>query len=237
MTLDQTKNYIQHVKNSTSNNKSFFANSVAGGIEVSHNTFIQPLGPKIGKIQFFILPSLISFDTIIGNDTLKQLNAIIHTKGNYMTLHCKWCIPSKQHISIAVNNINIRTSHFNQDQAAKLKQIIKNWRSLLSEPNEKLTYTRNIKVEIRTTTNEPIYSKSYSYPMSLKTEVETKIKKLVEDGIVRPSRSAYNSPNWIVAKKLDAQGEKKYRMVVVYCKLNSISHNRDQRGSLQLGKQ
>jgi len=59
--------------------------------------------------------------------------------------------------------------------------------------------------------------------MSLKDEVERQIAELLRDGIIRPSRSSYNSPVWVVPKKQDASGEKKYRLVVDYRKLNEVT--------------
>lgn len=47
-----------------------------------------------------------------------------------------------------------------------------------------------------------------------------KLKKMIQDSIIRPSRSPYNSPVWTVPKKLDASGQKKYRLVIDYRKLN-----------------
>lgn len=173
------------------------------------------------NIKFFLLPNLTSFDGIIGNDTLKELGISIHTNKNCITTHDK-VIPIKQHISNSVNTINIRTSHMNTKQTEKLKELIKRCPNVFSEPNKKLTYTTKVKGEIRLTSNEPMYSRPYPYPMCLKEEVEKEIHKLLKDGIIRPSRSPYNSPVWIVPKKADASGEKKHRLVIDYRKLNSI---------------
>lgn len=225
MDTGSNKNYIQprHIRNHIPNNRAFYANSVGGSIEITHHAFVNLFGPDATKIQFFILPSLISFDGIIGNDTLKQMKAIIHTDENYMTLHPNLHIPLKQHISETVNSINIRTTHLSQEQSSRLKLILKNCSKLLTEPDEKLTYTSTVKGEIRTKTDDPVYSRSYPYPMALKGEVEKEVNKLLKDGIIRPSKSAYNSPVWIVPKKQDASGEKKYRMVIDYRKLNTVT--------------
>lgn len=56
--------------------------------------------------------------------------------------------------------------------------------------------------------------------MPLKKEIDKQISELLNDGIIRPSKSPYNSPVWIVPKKEDASGEKKSRMVIDYRKLN-----------------
>lgn len=41
-------------------------------------------------------------------------------------------------------------------------------------------------------------------------EVEEQINKLLDYGIIRPSKSPYNSPIWIVRKNLDHSGIEKY---------------------------
>lgn len=84
-------------------------------IEITHDAFVQLFGPTADKIQFFILPNLISFDGIIGNDTLTtSLKDIIHTDESYLTFYLNLYIPLKQCISETVNNVDIRTSHLNE---------------------------------------------------------------------------------------------------------------------------
>lgn len=196
------------------------ARSVNGEIKITHHAFIDLFGPD-RKQKFFILPTLKSFDGIIGNDTLKQLRAIIHTNEGFMMIHPNVKIPLKQHISDAVNNIDLRISHLNKEQQSKLNQLINSCPNLFSEPDERLTFTTKVQGEIRTYNSEPVYSKSYPYPLCLKNEVERQVKQLLKDGIIRPSRSPYNAPVWIVPKKTDASGERKYRMVIDYRKLNA----------------
>ncbi|KAH8272615.1 hypothetical protein KR018_004514, partial [Drosophila ironensis] len=101
--------------------------------------------------------------------------------------------------------------------------IVKKHSELFSEPDEKLTYTTVVQGQIRTNTESPAYSRHYPYPASLRPEVEKQINQLLDDGIIRPSRSPYNAPVWIVPKKTDASGEKKYRLVIDYRKLNAIT--------------
>lgn len=132
-------------------------------------------------------------------------------------------IPLKRHLSESVNSINLRTSHMNDTQKQKLNAIINQCKNLFSEPDEKLTYTTKVIGSIRTINSDPVYSKSYPYPMCLKEEVEKQVDKLLQDGIIRPSRSPYNSPVWMVKKKQDASEETKYRMVIDYRKLNTIT--------------
>lgn len=119
-----------------------------------------------------------------------------------------------------LNNIAIHNDEITQDQEMKIKDIFRKHKQICIKPDEKLTYTTTVEGEIRTKTDDPIYSKSYPYPCALKNEVEKQIDELLENNIIRKSRSPYNSPAWIVPKKEDHPGEKKYRIVIDYRKLN-----------------
>ena len=156
---------------------------------------------------------------------MRELKAVIHTDKGYMEIKSNIKIQLKQQISENVNNIthNLRLSHLTESQENQLKRIINNCPNLFSDPKKHLTYTTTIKGEIRTLTDTPVYSKPYPYPMALKDEVEKQVNELLNEGIIRPSKSPYNAPVWIVPKKMDASGGKKYRMVIDYRKLNSVT--------------
>ena len=72
----------------------------------------------------------------------------------------------------------------------------------------------------RTKDEDPINMKNFRYPYTLKEEIQNQVKKLLKDGIIRPSESPYSSPGWIVPKKPDASGKRKWRMVNDCRKLN-----------------
>lgn len=74
--------------------------------------------------------------------------------------------------------------------------------------------------QIHTKNDIPVYTKNYRYPYIHKQEVQEQISKMLEQGIIRPSYSPWNSPIWIVPKKLDASGKQKWRLVIDYRKLN-----------------
>ena len=140
-----------------------------------------------------------------------------------MLVQNKIKIPLKQLIANQVNNTNIRTDHMNDEQRSRMEKIIDKYKNLCSEPDAKLTFTTKVVGTIRTITENPVYSKFYSYPIALRKEVEEQVEKLLEDDIIRPSRSPYNSPVWVVPKKIDASGERKHRLVIDYRKLNSVT--------------
>ena len=77
---------------------------------------------------------------------------------------------------------------------------------------------------IPTIDDMPIHTKQYRYPPIPREEIDRQMKELREESdIVRPSKSPYNSPLWIVPTKPDAQGNKRWRMVMDYRALNEKS--------------
>lgn len=50
-------------------------------------------------------------------------------------------------------------------------------------------------------------------PYAQKLEIDKQMENMLQDGIVVPSRSAWSSPFLLVPKKLDAAGNKRWRIV------------------------
>lgn len=219
------KNYIKPslVRYPRINQEAFSAKSVAGNVEITHHTFLNLFGINDIPMKFFLLPGLRTFDGILGNDSMKKLSAVIYTSGNFFTVGSGIKIPIFQYTSQDVNNIEIRIEHLSRNQKSSLENIVGRHRDLFADPDERLTYTTEVVGDIRTSTDVPTYSRNYPYPMAMKGIVEDEINKLLADGIIRPSRSPYNSPIWIVPKKQDASGTQKYRLVIDFRKLNSIT--------------
>ena len=83
-----------------------------------------------------------------------------------------------------------------------MKSVLEGFQNIFQDPDSKLTFISSVKARLRTKDDDPIYIKSYPYPYGLKDEVEKQINKMIDDGIIVPSKSPYNSPLWIVNKKL-----------------------------------
>ena len=106
----------------------------------------------------------------------------------------------------------IMKNHF--DQMIKLRS------GSFADPNESLPFNINTVATIRTD-DEPVYSKLYPYPMGVADFVNSEVKQLLENGIIKPSKSPYNNPIWVVDKKgVDELGHKKKTMVIDFRKLN-----------------
>ena len=74
--------------------------------------------------------------------------------------------------------------------------------------------------EINLTDNKPVHVKQFPLLHKLKEIAIEETKKLLTNDLVRNSKSAFNAPAWIVAKKQLADGKKRWRLVIDYRKLN-----------------
>ena len=114
----------------------------------------------------------------------------------------------------------LRTNHLNEEERANLETLCARYSDVFYLEGEPLTFTNKIKHHIRTTDDVPVHGKNYRYPFVHREEVRGQIGKMLEQGIIRPSESAWSSPIWIVPKKADASGKTKWRLVIDFRKLN-----------------
>lgn len=189
-------------------------------------------------------------DFFLENDLLIQQQVIIHSGlyhvsdnqtrvviTNYSNEPCKINLDQKilkpeiNNFETGTPNLNqnvmkkslfeqLRISHLNNEEQSKLLKLIHKYEDVFFIEGEKLTFTNAIKHKIKTRDDLPIHVKSYRYPFCHREEVQRQISKMLEQGIIRHSSSPWTSPVWIVPKKLDASGQKKWRLVIDYRKLN-----------------
>ena len=74
--------------------------------------------------------------------------------------------------------------------------------------------------KINTTDEVPVYTKQFRFTPALNKEIESQVDKLLEDNIIEESYSPWNSPVFIIPKKNSVPGDRKYRMVIDYRKVN-----------------
>lgn len=220
MLLDSgaSRNYLKPIRGLpgvTPVEKKFIINSIHGSTVISFKCQLY----LFGKLTtFFILPQLKKFGAIIGMDFLLEVGAIVNFRNSTITT------------DEGVENINyckfddVNYSHANlvpESAKPNLELLIHNNRDVFADPEESLPFNTNIVATIRTTDNDPIYTKLYPYPVGVTEFVNKEISDLLEKGIIRKSRSPYNSPLWVVDKKgLDDSGNRKKRLVVDFRKLN-----------------
>ncbi|XP_036150748.1 uncharacterized protein LOC118648534 [Monomorium pharaonis] len=63
-------------------------------------------------------------------------------------------------------------------------------------------------------------TKQYRYPPIHKDEIDRQVGELLKNDVIKPSTSPYNSPLWIVPKKADSKGNKRWRLVIDFRSLN-----------------
>lgn len=116
--------------------------------------------------------------------------------------------------------LDLQCEHLNAEERSRLTQTLRPFRDVFFSEGQKLTFTHEVKHQIKTVDESPIHQKTYKYPYHLRNVVSEQIQKLLETGIVRESSSPWTSPIWVVPKKIDNSGKQKYRIVIDYRKLN-----------------
>ncbi|CAG9093322.1 unnamed protein product [Plutella xylostella] len=118
---------------------------------------------------------------------------------------------------------NIRTSHLNEQEKKALLNCCSEFTDIFYLEGEPLSYTSAIKHSINTGDSPPIHVKSYRFPECHKEEVGKQIQKMLDQNIIIPSNSPWSAPVWVVPKKLDASGKRKWRVVIDYRKFNDVT--------------
>lgn len=115
---------------------------------------------------------------------------------------------------------NIRLDHCNKEEKDVIRKLCLDYKDIFFCEGIPLSFTNQITHKINLKDDSPIFTKSYRYPEVHKNEVKEQIATMLDQGIIQHSTSPWSSPIWIVPKKLDASGRKKWRLVIDYRKLN-----------------
>lgn len=118
---------------------------------------------------------------------------------------------------------NLRLDHLNEEEKKSITDLCEEYNDIFHLPGDPLTCTEVLQHEIRVTDPRPITTKIYRYPKIHEKEVDKQMSEMLKQGIISPSTSPYNSPLWVVPKKSDASGEKKWRVVIDFRKLNDVT--------------
>ena len=120
----------------------------------------------------------------------------------------------------------LRTDHLNDKERVSLVKICKEYHDIFHLSGDKLTCTTAADHAIPTATINPsraINTKSFRIPEINEEEVERQIEQMLNDDIIQPSTSPWNSPILVIPKKIDASGNQKFRIVVDFRKLNDVT--------------
>jgi hypothetical protein len=106
-----------------------------------------------------------------------------------------------------------------------MKKICRDYHEIFYLPGDKLSCTNAIKHSINVVPGtSPINTKPYRLPEAQEAEIDIQIDKLLKDGVIEESNSPWNSPLLVVPKKDGKSGEKNWRLVVDFRKLNENAY-------------
>lgn len=114
----------------------------------------------------------------------------------------------------------LRLEHLNNEERGNIEELIKRNADCFHLPEEPLGYTNVLQHRVLTSDNNPIHTKQYRFPPVHKEEINRQVKDLLDQNIIKLSESPYNTPVWIVPKKADSKGNKRWRMVLDFRTLN-----------------
>lgn len=120
----------------------------------------------------------------------------------------------KQQLSEEINLSHVETNVKN-----RLMKLCDKYSNLFALKTDTLTCNNFYKQQIHLNDPAPVYIKNYRTPEAHIGEINSQIDKMLNDGIIQPSISPYNSPILLVPKKSES-GDKKWRLVVDFRQLN-----------------
>lgn len=160
--------------------------------------------------------NFVNSESVSVNDILKDTQESNKVKQLYST-------SNRYQSRNAILKENLRTEHMNAEERKALVELCLNYSDIFHLPDETLSITDTLRHEIPTVKNSPIAAKPYRYPKIHEEEVKTQVSNMLKQGIIQTSTSPYSSPVWVVPKKTDASGQKKWRLVIDFRKLNDVT--------------
>lgn len=151
---------------------------------------------------------------------LDKFRLMLKKISEYDVLSFKYETKSPNRIDALLAEIDL--SHLTGQEAAELKDLCKENSDVFFLKGDRLGCTNAVEHEIPIVDSRPVYVRQYRLPQVQKQIMNEKISEMLDSGIIRSSYSPYNFPTILVAKKSES-GEKKWRLVVDYRKLNDIS--------------
>lgn len=111
-----------------------------------------------------------------------------------------------------------------EEEFNSIVELCARYQNLFHLEGDKLTHTSVLKHEIIIKKDQsPIHQKMYRHPPIIKEEINKNIQELLKNDIIKPSKSPWSSPLLVVPKKAGSDGQKRWRMVVDFRKLNEVT--------------
>ena len=108
-------------------------------------------------------------------------------------------------------------AHLSNSQKDQLQKLLDRYDHLFADSDAELGQTDVVKMELDTGDAPPIRQRPYRTPIAQQAEIERQVQSMLENNIIRHSKSPWASPVVIVPKK---DGTK--RFCVSYVQLNKV---------------
>lgn len=112
---------------------------------------------------------------------------------------------------------SVKLEHLNENERSKILSVIYRHRNAISVRNE-IGRANFINHKIFTDPIPPIFSPQYRVPYASRKIIEEHVAKLLEQGIIEPSSSAWSSPVLLVKK----HSSNEYRFCVDFRRVNAV---------------
>lgn len=110
-----------------------------------------------------------------------------------------------------------------EDDRQSLWSIISRYNDCYYLPGDPQPKTNLDTHKIELIENKIINQKQYRHPLIHQEEITRQVGEMLEKGIIQSSNSPYNSPLWVVPKKDDISGKRKWRIVIDFRKINELT--------------
>jgi hypothetical protein len=118
--------------------------------------------------------------------------------------------------------LNLVDTHgLTKEEKESVEKICSKYPDVFYLENDAMTSTHIYKQPIRLKPEaNSVYVKPYRIPHSQKQEVDRQVNQMLKNNIIEEARSEWSSPILLVPKKSDKAGNKKWRLVIDYRRLN-----------------
>ena len=129
-------------------------------------------------------------------------------------------IPKVNYFDQSFNISNKNRENCIKNKKQHFENLILKYADRFHIPGEPAGATTILQHNIPTTDDQSIFSKQYRFSAVHKEEISRQVNELIDNKIIKSSQSPYNTPVWIVYKRLDSHRNRKWRMVLDFRELN-----------------
>lgn len=170
--------------------------------------------------------------TVIQNASQNSVTLTFHEPLNTTILNVDLCeinLSTGHEMNTEIDDLlkqnlsKLRLDHANQEEREAIERLCFEYRDIFYCDQLPLTFSNQVKHQIRTKNEDPIFIRPYRLPPLQNAEIQKQVDKLLNDNVIQESFSPWSAPVHLVPKKMDASGEQKFRMVIDYRRLNDIT--------------